>query len=311
MNRMLKHIFILSITVVLSFPFVVSGQNQNTSPKATMGVIANSDFVLMLEGSTEEINVLNNDNGLLSGVSELTITNGSENAEVLIEDFMIVYTPNIGFVGNDELTYRVCNNDGECDETTVSIIVEDVDFIPIAYDDYETIDLSNESSIDVLSNDEELYDLPISIYVIRELNHGFSTIETDNSLKVTFDERANKDSLLYEVCDAEGNCSQAWLYLDITTANSQEVFIPQGISPNGDGINDLFNIPDFEELQLQIKIYDNNGVEVFKSLDYNNNWDGSANEGKDKGNILGKGIYYYLLKVKDTNKEYTGFIYLN
>ncbi len=308
---MLKSKLIISICAVLCISNIMHGQVVDQSLKSTLSLVANSDYVLMYEGTTEKINILNNDYGLLSGVKEVEIISGSENAEVSIEDLMIVYTPDTGFVGTDELKYKVCNNEGECDEAIVTIVVEDVDFVPVAYDDRYTIDYNEDVNLDVISNDESLFDLPISLSIISDLNHGFSTIESDLTLTLNLNEYADVDSILYEVCDDEGDCSQAWLYLDIQKSNSQKVFIPQGISPNGDGINDVFNIPDFDECQLQITLFNSNGVIVFKSLDYNNNWDGKGNIGSNKDQVLNKGIYYYVLKVIDINKEFTGFIYLN
>ena len=308
---MLKKIIILSIVCALSHYFSIVAQNVNPSPNASLSVVANSDFVLMDEGVTETINVLNNDAGLLSGVKELIVIESSVNAEVKVEDMMILYTPNVGFVGDDEFKYRVCNNNGECGEATVVVIVEDVDFVPVANDDYVELDFKEYVNVNILSNDEGLNDLPVGISILRDLNHGYSSIEADNSIYLAFEERCEKDSLLYEICDVDGDCVQAWLFVQFQGADSQKVFIPQGISPNGDGINDLFIVEDFQGYNLKINIYNSAGSIVYKELDYKNNWDGHANVGKNNGQILPKGIYYYMIKVDELNKEFTGFVYLN
>ena len=36
------------------------------------------------------------------------------------------YTPNVGFIGNDSFTYKLCDLDGDCDEAIVNIVVDDI-----------------------------------------------------------------------------------------------------------------------------------------------------------------------------------------
>ena len=50
--------------------------------------------------------------------------------------------------------------------------------------------------------------------------------------------------------------------------------IPNVISPNGDGINDTWVIPTayVQGTQTKIKIFNNQGKQVFETSDYQNNW---------------------------------------
>ncbi|HLN55081.1 MAG TPA: gliding motility-associated C-terminal domain-containing protein [Bacteroidales bacterium] len=95
--------------------------------------------------------------------------------------------------------------------------------------------------------------------------------------------------------------------------------IPEGFSPNGDGINDLFSIkglnPGVPENQLiDMKIITSAGSEVFRSSNYDGqqwqDWDGTDL----KGNELAEGTYYYLMNIKTVLNGVTfkksGFIIL-
>jgi len=79
--------------------------------------------------------------------------------------------------------------------------------------------------------------------------------------------------------------------------------IPKGFSPNGDGINDTFDLSNHGA--TEVKVYNRNGTEVysFKGI-YTNQWDG-----KSKGKELPSGTYYYVIKAFD--KTRTGWVEIN
>ena len=95
--------------------------------------------------------------------------------------------------------------------------------------------------------------------------------------------------------------------------NTPTLFIPQGFSPDGDGVNDLFTIKGApQNSEMNIVIFNRWGNKVFQHENYNNSWDGRPNVagtfGKD---ILPSGTYYYILQIKgETNRTITGFIVL-
>lgn len=64
----------------------------------------------------------------------------------------------------------------------------------------------------------------------------------------------------------------------------------RGFSPNGDGINDFFEIDGINDaLNGELTVYDQNGKQVYNKRSYDNRWSG---EGLD-GHPLPEGIYYY------------------
>lgn len=79
--------------------------------------------------------------------------------------------------------------------------------------------------------------------------------------------------------------------------------VPAGISPNGDDMNDTFDLTGFEVLKF--KIFNRYGRMVFEQDDYTNQW-----YGQDfNGNLLPDATYYYYIKRK-TGEEQTGWVYV-
>lgn len=74
-------------------------------------------------------------------------------------------------------------------------------------------------------------------------------------------------------------------------------FIPDGFSPNGDGINDAFKIQGMKSTELnELIIFNRWGGVVFASPDYQNDWIGQANQGVvaiGAGQGLPDGTYFY------------------
>lgn len=96
----------------------------------------------------------------------------------------------------------------------------------------------------------------------------------------------------------------------IPVDNTKEVFIPEGFSPNGDGINDRFvlgNVPD--ETNVSFEVYNRWGQLVHQEKDYKNDWDGEANRGAAGGGNkqLADGTYFYVIRLSD-GREFIKFL---
>lgn len=91
------------------------------------------------------------------------------------------------------------------------------------------------------------------------------------------------------------------------------IFIPQGFSPNGDGINDLFVISDIADYPGNtFTVFNRWGNKVFEAKPYQNNWDGQNKFGITMGNgQLPVGTYFYVLDLGNNTEPINGTIYLN
>lgn len=115
----------------------------------------------------------------------------------------------------------------------------------------------------------------------------------------------------YQAIDDVGNVSKCTFRVNVT-AEALEIGIPQVITPDGDGINDTWQLSNIEKFKdNKIVIVDRWGSVIYRASGYNNEsivWLG-ANAG---GGIAPTGTYFYTLSVDTgTNRiEKRGFIEL-
>lgn len=89
-----------------------------------------------------------------------------------------------------------------------------------------------------------------------------------------------------------------------TVTTEINTLIPNAISPNGDGNNDVWKLEfiDYVNPEAQIIIFNRWGQTIFESIGYPEPWDGTYN-----GEDVPEGTYYYLIKISDT-EVYEGTI---
>jgi len=85
-----------------------------------------------------------------------------------------------------------------------------------------------------------------------------------------------------------------------------KIEIPNTFTPNGDGKNDLWNIPALEAFPTHtIKIVNRNGLTVFEHKDSYLPWDGKFNQ-KD----VPVGTYYYTIYLNEDFKTLSGWVFV-
>jgi gliding motility-associated-like protein len=84
----------------------------------------------------------------------------------------------------------------------------------------------------------------------------------------------------------------------------EKITIPNTFTPNGDGINDYWNIKKLITYpECSLMIYSRDGQQVYKSAGYAKPWDGSNN-----GSNLPAGTYYYILDLKNDIPKIAGWV---
>lgn len=114
-----------------------------------------------------------------------------------------------------------------------------------------------------------------------------------------------EDTKFFVVATNEYGCKAldtVWIYTSAEIDPREVLFIPNAITPNGDGANDNWNI-------RNLHLYPNNeiiilnrwGSEMYRQAPYTRNWDGTFN-GKESP----AGTYYYLIKLNNIGEVLSG-----
>ncbi len=104
--------------------------------------------------------------------------------------------------------------------------------------------------------------------------------------------------------------------LDWREIYEEGLFIPEGFSPNGDGVNDFFVISGLQDYpDNKITIVNRWGNKVFESnTGYENDWDGTNQFGVSLGDQLPVATYFYIIDLgkegPDGEQVIKGYIYL-
>jgi gliding motility-associated-like protein len=83
---------------------------------------------------------------------------------------------------------------------------------------------------------------------------------------------------------------------------------PEGFSPNNDGVNEYFVCTLDSRDTYTLAVFDRSGQVHYRSPDYKNDWDGTANTGPHRGNKVPANTYFYTLSAKNTGQTTTGFV---
>ena len=117
------------------------------------------------------------------------------------------------------------------------------------------------------------------------------------------------------VTDMASMCSTQTTIMVDYYMNQNCVDIPQGISPNGDGLNDCLVLDHLEAQEdiVKAEIYNRYGIKVFELNDYVDHWCGQdASDGNISSNeLLPVGTYFYVIQYASDREPTISWIYLN
>ncbi len=133
----------------------------------------------------------------------------------------VTYTPAPGYSGPDSLVYEVCDATNRCATATVTFTVVPVNDAPAAGDDLVETPEDTGVLVVVLANDSDSDSATLDVRRITgEPTHGTAQIQPDDSVLYTPDANfVGRDTLTYEVCDAQGQCDEAVVLFTVTPVN--------------------------------------------------------------------------------------------
>lgn len=215
---------------------------------------------------------------------------------------------------DDNVPDRIEGNDRDQDgiaDTTATGSDKDNDGLDDAFEGSTVIDIDVNDELNNPASD--LMDTDIDGEV------DYRDPDDDDDGIATADEDLNSDGN-YANDDSDGDGMPNYLDSDLGPTQVDEIDVINVITPNGDGIHDVFTINNLEDYPNNtVKIYNRWGVQVYATKAYNttgNVFDGTS-EGRvtvNKDNKLPVGTYFYIIDYEDPTgrtKQLSGYLYIN
>ena len=281
-------------------------------------------------------NFIGNTGDSFVGITDLTFPEGVNSCTFSVQ----VTSGIIGIYLNDDSNFSNQNNIDTTQTEATLIVIEDTSNV-----DIEVLKTVSEPSVflnDVIdftitatnigtttaSQIEILENLPLGYqYISHTTTQGnYDTVPSIWSLSALNPNQSESLTLTVRVISSEDLLNIAILNqvneVDRDPTNNDDfaetsvencLNIPEGISPNDDGLNDVFVIPCLELYpENSIKIYNRYGTLIFQTNAYQNNWNGTANRGfPDSSGLLPVGTYFYILEISEGIEPVIGWVYLN
>lgn len=198
---------------------------------------------------------------------------------------------------------------GSCiDYDADTLSIEVLSAPPLAEDDFMNLAGTEQvATINLLDND--IFG-DVSYQLIPSAGQP-NTLSLQEDGQLTYERekcRAGTIEVLYEICDnvCLDLCDTAMVVITVEADPAADCdFVPNGITPNGDGLNDelvfdvLLNNPSTEFPDNEIIIFNRWGDVVYQAKPYNNDWRGT----NQSGNELPQGTYYYILRLSIADGE--------
>lgn len=209
--------------------------------------------------------------------------------------------------GNNMFVWTLSSDD--CPNYSADTVFLSVDGKPELRNDFVTLSENNLTiDIDILANDN-LFGGPTDyLYsLISDPNPGFIT--GDNNGIITYERSQGfegTDQFFYAVCNRNcpNFCDTASVSIVVERKEATIDSIPNAITPNGDGLNDVLIFDILNEdperyARNELTVFNRWGDVVYQAKPYLNDWDGTNQNGK----ALPQGTYYFILRLNVSEGE--------
>ena len=332
-DNSLPVIFDIIITPLNDAPVLTtSGANLNYFATQAPAVIESSVTIADLDDTNIESATISISNNFVTGEDVLGFTDqngitGSYNATLGVltltgSSSLANYQTALASVTYDNsnatptLSVRTVDfliNDGDDDSNIASstVTVNAMNNPPVINPGNATIQAGGPVDIDLgtlVSDPDGNIDLSSLSVTVNPIS-GAPTSISGSTLTVDYTglQFVGTDVLTVEVCDLLGVCAENQITIEVTT---EDIFVYNAVSPNGDGRHDFLEIAGIEDklnqgIDNQVEIYNRWGDQVFVLTNYNND-DRVFTGQSDGGGDLPTGTYYYIVKLSN-GQEVTGF----
>ncbi len=151
-----------------------------------------------------------------------------------------------------------------------------------------------------------------NIHVVSLLGDGYDNKYFEIKSNILFWSSAERAegktsfSIVIRVTDRDGNTLDKFFTITRTRKDFNSLTITNAYSPNGDGANDAWGVPDLRFYEgVRIGVYDNAGTRLFYTENPDIRWDGTFN-----GKQMPVGTYYWVIEVIETGEMRRGMLNL-
>ena len=260
---------------------------------------------------------------------------------------LLIYMPEQDYFGSDEFTWRGSDGDTySLNAATVSIsltgvndppVLSHLESTPLMYVPGKDLSIAITQQLQIIDVDDERMIGAQVIFTNRSYYINEDILEFENIGNITGVFNRDVGSLTFSGEDTKANYERALrsvkyhnvafsprfddrsvnIYVDDWKESSNfvrreitmvdglvELVIPSGFTPNNGSVNNFWIIKNIQLYpNCEVNVFSRNGSLIFKSLGYNDPWDGTYN-----GSNLPVGTYYYIIKLNEFNKTYTGTV---
>uniref|UniRef100_UPI000FFF15E8 T9SS type B sorting domain-containing protein n=1 Tax=Aquimarina sediminis TaxID=2070536 RepID=UPI000FFF15E8 len=277
----------------------------NNSSNATLSISATVDGGTSGDTITNTVSSVSLD----QTDSNTTIDDSSENIvvggiDLVIEKGILESGP---YLTGETYTYNILVSNNSLNDAT-NVLITDQLPSGITY-------LSNNSS--------EIYNVSTGVWNVGTVTAG-NTIELEISFSVdTASAGMTITNVITEISldqtDINETPDDLEESIDVEVGAEDGITIFSAMSPNGDGVNDVFVISGLERFENTLEIYNRWGVKVYGTENYgrNDNFFRGTSNGRntiEERDELPVGTYYYILKYVvpgENSKSRAGYLYIN
>jgi gliding motility-associated-like protein len=192
----------------------------------------------------------------------------------------------------------------------------------------QIINVSNDNNVDALDSRECNTDGPIDLFSYLNGDYEgtgvWSVVQGDAALlegSIFNPESITEDTqYIFNYREVGGACAVntnlAILIEDcaVLSCGADDVEISKAVTANGDAYNEFFTVGGIEEcgFVIEVEIFNRWGSRVYKSNDYQNDWNGSfSSSGIGGSDTVPTGTYYYVINLRNSGLEpFAGPVYV-
>ena len=198
-----------------------------------------------------------------------------------------LFNPRTAGAGTHAINYSYAAQNGCSNDTTLTITIYPVPIVSAGPDKF--VLEGGSATLTITSNG-------------NNLSYLWTPPDYLNNTAIAQPITTPKDDIAYSVTvtSADGCSASDQVLVKVLKAPT----IPNVFTPNGDGINDKWEIKYLESYPgATVEIFNRYGSLMYRSTGYNEPWDGLY-----RGKEIPAGTYYYIINPKNGRKQISGFV---